>query len=178
MRKTNRIARPQRKDRMEEETKELLIRFYQDDHRIDEIYHSYSRYFSMPDTRSRILYCLHESSSPWTQAALAEWIFSPMQTVNSALKKMEQEGILTLNPLPDNRKNKQICLTEAGKVLAERVAVPLKRAEDLAFDGLTIEEQRQMVGLLRKYTGFLKARINEITNCRENRRKNNEDQTI
>lgn len=161
---------------MEEETKELLTRFYQDDHRIDEIYHSYSRYFSMSDTRSRILYCLHEGSSPWTQAALAEWIFSPMQTVNSALKKMEQEGILTLNPQPDNHKNKQICLTEVGKALAERVAVPLKRAEDLAFDGLTIEEQRQMVGLLHKYTGLLEVQVKQVIDIRGGRHY--EDQIV
>ena len=61
---------------------------------MDGIYHRYARRLGLSDTAFWILYCLGEASAPLTQRELCDsWAYPP-QTVNSALKGLERQGLL------------------------------------------------------------------------------------
>lgn len=132
---------------------------------IDKIYHDYASGYGLSDSALWSLYYVWEHNLkdyPCTQKDICEsWSYSP-QTVNSALKILETRGLVKLEPLPENRKSKQIFLTNAGYTLAEQVVVPLVNAESEAFALLKPQEQQEYVRLSQKYATILKEKIKQI----------------
>ena len=77
---------------MEEQILAALAQFNLFYRELDEIYHQYAARQGIGDAALWLLYSLRESPEPMTQRQLcAEW-HSPPQTVNSALKRLEQQG--------------------------------------------------------------------------------------
>lgn len=141
---------------------EYLAAYNQSSKRMDEIYHQYARQQELSDTFLWMLYSLRESDAVYTQREMcAIWHFAP-QTLNSALKSMERQGYITLEPVPGNRKNKQIQLTEEGRSLSERVVLPLMQAERQSLQRLSPEERASLLSITQKYLGFLQDEINCI----------------
>lgn len=130
---------------------------------LDDLYSDYAKRSGLPDCAFWIFYTLYENSDAYTQKDLSEkWSLS-RQTVNSALKKLESERLVELVPLPGQKKNKQIVLTEAGYTLAQKIAVPVIEAEKNAFGNLNTKEQEMLLHFTQKYLRLLRAEINEIT---------------
>lgn len=93
---------------MEDKITGKMILYNQFSKELDGLYHLYARKSGLSDTAFWILYSVEESQSVYTQKELCEdWSYS-RQTVNSALKKLVEQEIIELRPLPGNRKNKQI----------------------------------------------------------------------
>lgn len=130
--------------------------------KMDEVYHHYAKGLGLSDMALWLLYSLYESGGPCTQRAFcAAWHYPP-QTVNSALKKLEAEGLIERRPMPGNRKNKQIALTQRGEAYMESTIAPLVRAEQHAFRGMDGPEQAQLLSLTRKYSELLEAQVRKI----------------
>ena len=104
--------------------------------KMDEVYHHYAKGLGLSDMALWLLYSLYESGGPCTQRAFCAAWHHPPQTVNSALKKLEAEGLIERRPMPGNRKNKQIALTQRGEAYMESTIAPLMRAEQRAFRGM------------------------------------------
>ena len=86
----------------------------------------------------------------------------PPQTVNSALKGLERQGIIVLTPIPGNQKNKRIGLTEKGEEMTRQIIYPLILAEQRTFQGLSEEERKALLSLTKKYVGLLQSEIQKI----------------
>ena len=71
-------------------------------------------------------------------------------TLNSALKKLEREGILTLSP--GSGRHTCVSLTAQGHRLADRTVCRLIRLEDRIYAGWTSEEQALLLRLNRDFT--------------------------
>lgn len=121
----------------------------------DDIYRCAAKTLGIPDCSLWILYTLRTEQEAITQKEICEAFYYPKQTVNSALKKLENEGYIALTEMKD-RRSKKITLTESGKKLAARTADKLIEAELAAMSELTDEEQKRFIELFRKYTGLLK----------------------
>lgn len=129
---------------------------------LDGLYHLYARKSGLSDTAFWILYSVEESQSVYTQKELCEdWSYS-RQTVNSALKKLVAQGIIELRPLLDNRKNKQIVLTEAGKALVRDVISPLIEAEKNGFIRLGDQDADEFLRLTRRYLDLFYEEISQV----------------
>lgn len=76
-------------------------------------------------------------------------------TVNSALKKLEREGILTLSP--GSGRHTCVSLTAQGHRLADRTVCRLIRLEDRIYASWTPEEQALLLRLNRDFTEKLEA---------------------
>ena len=130
---------------------------------MDEIYHLYAKRCGISDAAFWLLYSLHEAGASrvqYTQRELcAEWHYPP-QTINSALKNLERKGLLSLEPVPGNQKNKRIVLREAGQRLVEQIIVPLVRSEQKSFRELPEEERSALLSLTRKYVELLRKELN------------------
>ena len=130
---------------------------------MDEIYHVYAKEQGISDTVFWILYSLYENNSSYIQKELcSEWHYPP-QTVNSALKSLEKQGIISLEAVPGNKKNKLVSLTEHGLTLTQRVTARLTDAERNAILSMTADERRTLLSLTEKYTEFLRRHVRRIS---------------
>ena len=130
---------------------------------MDEIYHVYAKEQGISDTVFWILYSLYENNYSYIQKELcSEWLYPP-QTVNSALKSLEKQGIISLEAVPGNKKNKLVSLTEHGLTLTQRVIARLTDAERNAILSMTADERRTLLSLTEKYTEFLRRHVRRIS---------------
>ncbi len=95
---------------------------------------------NISDTAFWILYTLHENESRMTQTDICYCLYAPRQSTNSALKKLEADGLVEKIFVSGNQKSKYIVLTQRGQRLAEEVVKPMKCAEQKTFDSFTQEE--------------------------------------
>lgn len=135
--------------------KAQLIRFNQIYKEMDVIYHNYAKSLGLSDTAFWVLYCIFEHNGSFTQSELCrDWSFSP-QTLNSSLKDMEKRGLIRLDPVQGNKKNKLINLTAEGEMLLENAISPLMQAEGESFSALNNEECELMLSLTERYAKAL-----------------------
>ena len=91
-----------------------------------DIYRRMAKQLNLTDTVMWVLYTLRIEPGEMTQSQMCEFLHEPKQTVNSALKKMEADGLITLQS-GANRRTKTIHLTDAGLALARKTADRRKR---------------------------------------------------
>lgn len=140
----------------------VLSVFNQMHKKMNVLYHNYAKSVGLSDTAFWLIYSLYEHGQPCTQKELCEaWFYAP-QTINSALKTLEQQGIITLSLAPNNRKNKQIFLTHAGKALMEEKITPLVLAEERSFSQLSEEERMDLLEITQKHIHLLEDEISQI----------------
>ncbi len=97
-------------------------------------YHEMSFQLGLSDSAMQILYTICDCGQDGTcllqticrQTGLAK------QTINSALRKLETEGVLYLEAI--GAKGKNVCLTKTGKQLAENTAMRMIKAENEIWD--------------------------------------------
>ena len=136
---------------------EVLDAFWKSNDRIYNentlLYHRLARACGLPDCAFWLLYTLRSEEAPLTQTQLSEQLSLPKQTVNSALKKLVEEGVLRLEAADSNLKNKRVCLTEAGEAFLRRVF----GVESAAAARLTEEERSALVALSQKLLDAFRA---------------------
>ena len=118
------------------------------------IYRDLSVRMGLTESTFWILYTLRVEESPVTQSDMCAILGYPKQTVNSALKKLEQEGLLSLSG-GRGRGGKPIRLTEAGIKLAEQTVDFVIEAEQRALLDLSTGEQTRLLTLMRRYNDAL-----------------------
>lgn len=121
----------------------------------DQLYRKVTKTLGLSDSAFWILYALRETEGRRTEKDIVSVSLLPPQTINSALKKLEAEGYVTLLSGSDKRK-KEVLLTEKGKALAAQTADRVIAIELETMGSLTAQEQDAFLGLLRKYTDLLK----------------------
>ena len=115
----------------------------------DELYRRLARYSGLSEAALWILYTVELASGPVTQAEVCGYLSLSKQTINSALKQLEQTGHIRLTGGPGRKKYLQ--LTETGR----RAIGPVLELEERAFLGLTEEERASLLALERKYLSLL-----------------------
>lgn len=147
---------------MKKDYSDPLATFNQLYKEMDEIYHQYARDHGMSDTAMWLLYSLCLSDTPYTQREIcSEWHYPP-QTLNSALKTLERQGLIALESVPGNQKNKLVVLTEQGNSVVQQMIVPLVAAERQSFMELQEGEKEALLSLTQKYVDLLQSNIRKI----------------
>lgn len=126
----------------------------------NEIYRKAAKDFGISESVLWILYSILDAGGMMRQSEISAVIIQPRQTTNSALKKMEKDGLITMCE-STSRRCKDVSLTKRGREIAERSARKVISAEHEAMNELTPEEQAQMLSLLRKYNSKLSERLGE-----------------
>ena len=127
----------------------------------DDIYRGLSKFYGLSECALWILYTLRVSETPVTQSDICGVMFQPKQTVNSALKKLENEGYIKLNNAT-NKRFKEIYLTESGITLAQNTVDHVILAEIEALSTMSSEEFTSFLHLLGKYTKTLKHQMDKV----------------
>lgn len=130
---------------------------------MNEIYHAYAKKQGISDTVLWILYSLYEHKASYMQKDLcSEWHYPP-QTVNSALKTLEKQKIVSLESVPGNKKSKLVTLTDDGMILARKVIARLTAAEQDTILSMAAEERAALLSLTEKYTDLLRGHVRRIS---------------
>lgn len=123
----------------------------------DALYNSIMGKTGMPTSEHMTLYCI--SSGINTQSAIYKKLYMPKQTINSAVKKFEKEGIIELCPTPNNDKLKTLALTPKGEELVIEKVLVVDKIEESVWNELTNEEQIRLVKLTSKYNDVLNEKV-------------------
>lgn len=136
-----------------------LLEFNRLDNLLDQVYNSYLSSNGISMTTMWILYFTYMSNGTSTQKDICENWFYVSQTINSALKVLEKNGVVELYFAEGNRKSKQIRLTDKGVKQCIELVEPIIRAENNAFSVLTEAEQELLVSISKKYIDALQKEI-------------------
>ena len=132
-----------------------LAAFNQAQKENDIIYRNYAKMAGLSDTAFWVLYSVAEQEKPYTQKELCTSWFFPTQTVNSALKNLCKRGVIRLESVIGNKKNKLIILTEEGAELTRTVILPLVEAETRAFLRMGKDEYELFLKMTRRHVSLL-----------------------
>lgn len=119
-----------------------------------DIYRRMAKSMGLTETALWAIYTLRVEPGEITQSRMCEFLHEPKQTVNSALKKMESSGLITLES-GANRRTKTIRLTEAGLRLAQKTVDRVWETETLALAQFSEEDATQMFALIRRMNALM-----------------------
>lgn len=127
---------------------------------IDSVYHEAALKLGLSDSAMSILYAICDNGEGCLLQEICFYTGISKQTINSALRKLEKEGIVYLELL--NAKSKKVYLTNKGKKLAEKTAFRVLQMEDEIFASWKKEDVEKYLELTESYLVHLKEKINEL----------------
>ena len=119
-------------------------------------YEEYAKSVGLSFTSLYILSAIYRTEN-CTQKILTEQCFLPKQTVNAVITSFYKKGWVELREQPEDRRNKTVHLTEAGRTAVEPILQRVQQSEQLAMSRLTEEERAVLLSATRRY----------VTECRE-----------
>ena len=128
----------------------------------NDIYDKILASLGFANSRMKVIWTLYAIERPCTQKEVCDDWFENKQTVNSAVKKLVEEGYIELAPSPENFREKLLVFTEKGRLLAHRTVGKLVEAENTAFSKFSEEEQETMIALREKHNKFIEEEFAKI----------------
>lgn len=127
---------------------------------MEAIYHQSSLRLGISDSVSIVLYTIYDKGEECLLSDVYKSSGISKQTVNSAIRNLEADGILYLEPY--RGRSKRIVLTEKGNTFLQSTAARLFEAEVRAFDGWSDGEIQAHVDLLEKYLMALRREVEQL----------------
>ncbi|WP_136313984.1 MarR family winged helix-turn-helix transcriptional regulator [Actinomyces procaprae] len=128
--------------------------------RTDDAYHRAARAAGLSDAAFDILYALHAAGEGCSQSRLCELCFSRKQTINSAIKRLQEDGTVRLEAGPG--RSTHVYLTERGRALVAERITPIVDAELAALDSVPPAQRAALAAALTTYTTTLVNSLNAI----------------
>ncbi len=129
---------------------------------INSLYHEAAVKMGVSDSIMNILYVICENGTRCFQSEISKLTGISRQTINSAIRKLEKDGIVYLEQ--GQGRNTIVCLTEKGEKFSSERISPLFEIENKIWNEWTAEEQQQYLVLTQKYRDALKKYMNEFFN--------------
>ena len=127
---------------------------------VDSLYHQAALKLGVSDSVMFVLYMLHIGGEKCLLYDIYKLSGISKQTINSAIRKLENDGIVYLEK--HNGKSKIVCVTEKGKAYIAQTGARLAEAERRAFDDWSEEEIDLYVRLIGKYNNSLRIQIEKL----------------
>lgn len=102
-----------------------------------------------------LMYAL-DDGQPHSQKQISEQWEISKTTLNTIVKRWEQEGLLILNKVPGKRREMEICLTESGQIRAKSALESVYFAENAAMRETVEKYSNLFVEALEYYAEALK----------------------
>ena len=116
---------------------------------IDSLYHEAAFCLGQSDSAMTVLYTLLNVGGQCDISDICRLSGMRKQTLNSALRKLEQDMLIYLKN--SKGKNKTVCLTEKGHETAQRSAGKLQMIEEECLKEWTGDEIDTFLGLAERY---------------------------
>lgn len=121
------------------------------------LYHDMAYHMGLSDSAMRILYTLCDNGERCLLRVLCRRGGLSKQTVNSALRKLEQEGIVYLEAA--GARAKEVCLTQKGRELTRRTVVPVMEMENAVFAGWDPREVQDYLAYTERFLRDMKQQV-------------------
>ncbi|MCI8870322.1 MAG: winged helix DNA-binding protein [Lawsonibacter sp.] len=122
----------------------------------DDLFHDLALRLGLSDSAFEILYALCLTGG-CTQRDICRMSYTPKQTIHSALRRLEREGLLSAAPAQG--REVFLSLTPRGAALAEERIRPVLERERAAFALLTARERKELLRLNKKYLELLRGQL-------------------
>lgn len=126
----------------------------------DRIYRLASSKLGISNSISIVLYTIYDMGEPCLLSDIYKCSYISKQTVNSAVRSLEADGVLYLEN--HNGRSKKVLLTDKGRELIEKTAARIYLAEVNAFEEWTDEEIETYLRLMKKYADCLKKQVDRF----------------
>lgn len=127
---------------------------------LDSLYHQAARKLGVADSVLIVSYMIYEKGDGCLLYDVCSESGLSKQTINSAIRKMEQDGVLYLEQ--GKGKTKRIRLTEQGREFVWQIANRIQEAECNTFQGWTEEEVAMHLKLMEKYNNAFRREIEKM----------------
>ena len=124
---------------------------------IEAAYHEAALKFGLADSTQFILYTICYLGDHCPLSDIVKMTGISKQTINSALRNMEKQGLIQLVCATSRTKN--VMLTDAGKSLADRTVLRLMQAEDAIFSEWTDNDVQKYLELTERFLRGLNEQI-------------------
>ena len=127
---------------------------------MDALYHQASLRLGISDSAMRILYTVYDNGGTCLLSDICKQSGISKQTVNSAIRKLENDEILYLEQ--ETGRGKRIYLTDSGKSYVDRTAARLYAAECEIFSSWSEEEINSYIYFMEKYNEMFRHQLERM----------------
>lgn len=121
---------------------------------LDDLYHEIALGIGMSDGEFSALYAISSLGDGCLQRDICREVYVSKQTINSAVRKLEKNGILYLEE--KRGRDKKIFLTEEGKDLVAAKIIPVVEMENAVFAEMEPDERTELLRLSQKYIEYFR----------------------
>ena len=126
----------------------------------DAAYHEMTKKLGLSDSAMIILYTICDNGGACLLKDICRRSGIQKQTINSAIRKLEAEGIVYLEAV--DAKSKNVRLTEEGQQLAARTAMRMLRAENEILAGWSEADVAQYLRLTERFLVDFRKKMEEM----------------
>lgn len=126
----------------------------------DAAYHEMTKKLGLSDSAMIILYTICDNGGTCLLKDICRRSGIQKQTINSAIRKLEAEGIVYLEAV--DAKSKNVRLTEEGQRLAARTAMRMLRAENEILAGWSEADVAQYLRLTERFLVDFRKKMEEM----------------
>ena len=127
---------------------------------MEALYHQASLKLGITDSVSIVLYTIYDTGEDCLLSVIYKKSGISKQTVNSAIRGLEADGMLYLEQYTGRAK--KIVLTEKGKEYMNKTVAKLYEAEVQAFESWSTEEINAYIHLMEKYVDCFRKQIGAL----------------
>ena len=127
---------------------------------LNALYHQSSLKLGITDSVSIVLYTIHDAGERCLLSDIYKQSGINKQTVNSAIRSLETNGIVYLEPSAG--RGKIVILTGKGKSYIAKTVARLFEAEAKAFDSWPEKDISTYIQLMEKYVCCFRRQVNEL----------------
>lgn len=128
---------------------------------LESLYHKCSIKLGITDSVSMALYSIYVEGGECLIKKIRKDSGMPKQTLNSALRTLENDGIIILKNYNESR-FKIAILTEKGKEFVDETIAKLFKAEENAFNSWTEDEIEQYISFMERYNKCFQNEIKKL----------------
>lgn len=128
---------------------------------IDTLYHEAAQKLELSDSVMSILYALWNNGGSCPISDICRLSGIRKQTINSALRKLEQEDLISLTAHTHRRK--LVSLTDSGRELAAGTVTRLIAIENEIFGSWSQKEQSEYLRLTREYMTSFRQKLEGLS---------------
>ena len=147
--------------------KDLMKRLISDTAKMDGLYYLWGKNTGVSENMLTLMYALNDDKMH-TQKQICEQFSKPKTTINTIVKELIEKGLIVFTN-GENLKEKNLALTEKGKIYAEEIIGELEEIEKIALKK-TLE--KYSIEFIETFEYLLENMENEINTRLENKKGN------
>ncbi|MCI9556865.1 MAG: winged helix-turn-helix transcriptional regulator [Lawsonibacter sp.] len=144
---------------MDSNVTQMLAEYTRLHSEMDGLYHTLAVRAGLSDSALDILYALCVLGDGCLQRDVCALSFTSKQTIHSSIRKLEQDGLLRLQP--GQGREVHIRLTPRGSRLIQEKVLPILDLERQAMACLSPEERESFLRLTRQYISHFRTLIKQ-----------------